>query len=107
MKNKQVGIIGGTNNTLEKVIADIIAANIKPSDPFNCTCAYPDPTKATDINIQLNENINRIEYGNYNGYSQWDLAKSFLTMNNDDFFRLYGFNFIPSDELREKARKYL
>lgn len=35
------------------------------------------------------------------------LAKDWLTMSNDDFYEKYGFNFVPSDKLKDKARKEL
>lgn len=47
------------------------------------------------------------KYGTYKGYSKVDLTKSFLTMTNDDFFKLYGFNYIPDMKLQDSVRKIL
>ena len=53
------------------------------------------------------ENIKRIRYGKINGHDKWDLAKSWLKMSNDDFYRLYGFNWVPPVWMYEEAREYL
>lgn len=50
---------------------------------------------------------NESKYGTHNGYSKWLLAKDFLTMTNDDFFRMYGFNFVPDNNLLEAAKRHM
>lgn len=39
--------------------------------------------------------MNEVKYGKYNGYWKWDLCVEWFSMNNDDFFNKYGFNFNP------------
>ena len=37
-------------------------------------------------------------------YSALNLTRDFLTMSNDAFYNIYGFNWCPTFELQEKAR---
>ena len=54
-----------------------------------------------------NEQSKRISFGTLNGHYKWDLAKNWLQMSNDGFYRLYGFNWVPPMGMREEVRKYL
>lgn len=56
-----------------------------------------------------NEGFKKLKkkYGMYKGYSKVDLTKSFLTMSNDSFFKLYGFNYIPDMKLQDEVREIL
>lgn len=40
-----------------------------------------------------------------NGCDEWELTESFLTMSNDSFFKLYGFNWIPPMWMQDVVRK--
>lgn len=53
------------------------------------------------------EQINRIKYGMINGHYKWDLAKAWLTMSNDGFYNLYGFNWVPPVWIYEEVRNYI
>lgn len=53
------------------------------------------------------EEFKRIKYGMFGCHYKWDLAKAWITMSNDDFYDLFGFNWFPNSELREEVRKYL
>jgi len=55
----------------------------------------------------MEEEIFRIKYGKLNGLYKWDLAKSWLRCSNDNFYRLYGFNWVPPIWMYEQARQYL
>lgn len=57
--------------------------------------------------INKKEQMNKLKYGMFRGYYCWDLAKAWLTMTNDDFYNLYGFNWVPELFLREEVRKYI
>jgi len=57
--------------------------------------------------ITVNKSLRRIKYGEYNGHHQWDLAKDFFQMSNDAFFKIYGFNFVPTGRLYDEAKSYL
>ncbi len=57
--------------------------------------------------ITVNESLRRTKYGEYNGHNQWDLAKDYLRMANDEFFKLYGFNFVPKGRLFDDARSFV
>lgn len=54
-----------------------------------------------------NEKLKRIAYGKLSDHNKWDLAKDWLRMSNDGFFRLYGFSWVPPVAMREEVRKYL
>ena len=55
----------------------------------------------------VNEETFRIKYGKLNGYYKWDLAKSWLQMSNDDFYKVFGISWVPPIWMYEQARKYL
>jgi len=42
-----------------------------------------------------------------NGYDPIELARSYFTMSNDSFYRIYGFNWIPSEPLYSIIKKEL
>ena len=48
----------------------------------------------------------RNKFGKHNGYYKWDLAVDYFKMSNDDFFKLYGFNFVPKGLLFEQAKAF-
>ena len=41
----------------------------------------------------------------YKGYDKKILTKDWLSMTNDDFFDKYGFNYIPSQQMKNKTYK--
>lgn len=43
-------------------------------------------------------------FGNYNAYK---LAKDWLRMSNDSFYSVYGFNYVPSQAIQNRAKKEL
>lgn len=45
--------------------------------------------------------------GRHATYDGIGVTKNWLTMDDDSFYELYGFNFIPSIRLKEKARMEL
>lgn len=57
--------------------------------------------------VAVNESLRRKKYGEYNGHNQWDLAKSFFLMSNDAFFKIYGFNYVPKDQLFDDAKSFV
>ena len=52
-------------------------------------------------------NSQRFLYGKHEGHWQWDLAVNWFRMSNDDFHRMYGFNFVPKGMLFDKAKEYV
>ena len=62
---------------------------------------------STDGKPQYNEDSMRAKYGTFKGYYRWELAKAWLTMTNDQFHQLYGFNWVPSVHLKDAVRPYL
>lgn len=56
---------------------------------------------------QVRSASKRLLYGQYRGHSQWDLAVNWFQMTNDDFHRLYGFNFVPRGRLFDEARDFV
>ncbi|KAA1807143.1 MULTISPECIES: hypothetical protein [Bacillus] len=57
--------------------------------------------------VTVNESLRRTKYGEYNGHNQWDLAKDFFRMSNDEFFNQYGFNFVPKGRLFDDAKSFI
>ncbi|PDZ06568.1 hypothetical protein CON03_07115 [Bacillus cereus] len=55
----------------------------------------------------INETHQRKWYGTFKGHNQWDLAKDWFQMTNDDFFNQYGFNFVPKGKLFNDAKSFL
>ncbi|MDA1849680.1 hypothetical protein PDL09_21095 [Bacillus cereus] len=55
----------------------------------------------------INETHQRKWYGTFKGHNQWDLAKDWFQMTNDDFFNQYGFNFVPKGQLFNDAKSFL
>lgn len=55
----------------------------------------------------INETHQRKWYGTFKGHTQWDLAKDWCQMSNDDFFNQYGFNFVPKGQLFNDAKSFL
>ncbi|AYK08875.1 hypothetical protein D8Z77_22395 [Brevibacillus laterosporus] len=53
------------------------------------------------------ENSRRLKYGKVQGHYRWDLAKTWFRTSNDNFFELYGFNFVPRGMLYEEAREFV
>lgn len=53
------------------------------------------------------EQQKRQKYGMLDGHYKWDLAKAFFSMSNDDFFNVYGFNFVPKGRLWTEAKETL
>jgi len=49
----------------------------------------------------------RLKYGLYKGYHAWDLACSWFQTDNDTFYRVYGFNYVPRGKLYEEAMDYV
>lgn len=45
------------------------------------------------------------QYQTTNRYGKTYLAKCFLTMSNDSFYRAFGFNWIPNEYWKNKAIK--
>lgn len=56
---------------------------------------------------KVNEASKRLLYGKHKGHWQWDLAVNWFQMTNDEFHRLYGFNFVPQGRLFEEARDFV
>lgn len=61
------------------------------------------------LNILKSEIVHKLKkkYGKYKGYSIVDLAFSFMTMTNDDFFKVYGFNYVPEMKLQDEVKSLL
>jgi hypothetical protein len=55
---------------------------------------------------QIKESTNFVHYGR-EVYSKLELTKSWLTIGNDDFFELYGFNWIPPYAMQQQVRRSL
>lgn len=49
----------------------------------------------------------RTKYGLYRGHYAWDLACQWFKMDNDSFFRTYGFSFVPKDSLFDEAKEFV
>ena len=49
----------------------------------------------------------RQRFGKHRGHYKWDLAISFLSLDNQKFFDLYGFNYVPERQITELARLHL
>ncbi len=49
----------------------------------------------------------KANYGKYKGYWKWDLAIDFYKMSNDGFFNKYGFNYVPTGQLRKDVQAHL
>lgn len=62
---------------------------------------------AAQPNNIVNETQKRKWYGTFKGHNQWDLAKDWFQMSNDDFFNQYGFNFVPKGQLFDEAKRFL
>lgn len=45
--------------------------------------------------------------GNHASMDAVGVAKDWLTMSNDEFYEVFGFNWIPSQEMQKKAREML
>jgi hypothetical protein len=85
--------------------------NIKPIDPPKMP-----PLSVSGAMLQhqlqnqqpaINEDKMRVRYGTERGHFKWDLAKAFFTTDNDTFFEVYGFNFVPRGLLFDKAKEFL
>ena len=76
--------------------------NLNLFNPFQETQKYEKQQRK-----ELLEAANRRRYGKFNGYWQWDLACTWFRVTNDDFFRIYGFNFVPKGKLYEEAREFV
>lgn len=60
--------------------------------------------------VKLNEDKAaeyRARFGMHRGHHKWDLAISFLSMDNDAFFKLYGFSYVPEGHLLDIAKLHL
>jgi uncharacterized membrane protein len=42
-----------------------------------------------------------------NGHDVWELTESWLTMSNDDFYILYGFNWVPPNWMKSRIKDKL
>jgi triacylglycerol esterase/lipase EstA (alpha/beta hydrolase family) len=49
----------------------------------------------------------RVKHGFYKGYYAWDLACQWFVINNDAFFQVYGFNFVPRGTLFDEAKEFV
>jgi hypothetical protein len=48
------------------------------------------------------------QYGGFEcGYNALELTAAWLTMDNDSFFKLFGFNWVPPLYLRDRAQNML
>ncbi|MBM7717172.1 hypothetical protein JOC94_004197 [Bacillus thermophilus] len=57
--------------------------------------------------IAMSESQKRLIYGRFRGHWKWDLAVDWFQMSNDDFFNLYGFNFVPKGRLFVDAKNFV
>ncbi|WP_416808880.1 hypothetical protein [Bacillus thuringiensis] len=65
------------------------------------------PIQCSSISNAINETHQRKWYGTFKGYNQWDIAKDWCQMSNDDFFNQYGFNFVPKGQLFDDVKRFL
>ncbi|WP_197260771.1 hypothetical protein [Brevibacillus laterosporus] len=61
----------------------------------------------TGLELERYENSQRSQYGKIRGHHRWDLAKAWFRTTNDNFFKIYGFNFVPRGKLHEEAREFV
>ncbi|MED1787605.1 hypothetical protein P4V47_08805 [Brevibacillus laterosporus] len=61
----------------------------------------------TGLELERYENSQRSQYGKVQGHYRWDLAKVWFRTTNDNFFKIYGFNFVPRGKLHEEARGFV
>ncbi|PPA70058.1 hypothetical protein [Jeotgalibacillus proteolyticus] len=65
------------------------------------------PSEAEKERMRIATNyMNRRKYGKHKGHFKWDLAVSYFRMDNDTFFSVWGFNFVPEGRLWEEAKDY-
>lgn len=43
--------------------------------------------------------------GTFKNHNAIELAKDWLRLSNDSFYSLYGFNYVPSEMIMDRARK--
>lgn len=47
------------------------------------------------LNVTKLFNAYKNRFGTYKGFSRWKLIIDYLSMSNESFFKVYGFNFVP------------
>ncbi|QEL79400.1 hypothetical protein DN407_12485 [Bacillus sp. JAS24-2] len=106
------GVIGDTqvlNQVLKslKGIESELPKDMREAGNFISTSFMDGIRAQASAPVTVNESLKRTKYGEYKGYNQWDLAKDYFQMSNDEFFNRYGFNFVPKDRLFDDAKRFL
>ena len=96
---------------LQKVDDSMDALQYGINNPGNKTIK---PDHVQEIKASLNatelktsDESKRQRFGTIEGYNKWDLCKMWLTMTNDDFFGIYGFNWVPPTWMSKLASEYI
>lgn len=66
--------------------------------------------KSEEFKVKFGETFiqeNRRKFGTFKGHNKWDLAVTWFQTDNDTFYKIYGFNFVPKGFLFELAQTYV
>lgn len=88
----------------------VVKSNLRPIHQYASSKPPAEPIQMTNGKQEAPHQKERLlrKYGKgTNGHDRFHLALDFFTMSNDDFFQLYGFNFVPKGQLFDDAKEFL